>query len=357
MSRFHALEIAEIRPQTRDSVSIGFRIPPDLRPVFAFQPGQYITLRAKVEGEDLRRPYSICSAPGEEFLRVGIKRVDGGAFSKFATQSLKIGDRLEVMPPEGRFLSHQAAQGPRHVLGIAAGSGITPILSIAKAALGSDPHTQFTLIYGNRTSSSVMFSEEIEDLKNTHLARFTVLHVLSREAQDVPVLSGRIDAARLKMLGEGVIPFHTLDEAFLCGPEGMVMAAKAGLEALGVATTRIRTEIFTPAAPRTKYAPEHTAPTGAVLAEVTALLDGKAYRFPFRAGDETLIDAAAREGIDLPYSCKGGMCCTCRCKVEEGEAEMALHYSLEPWELEAGFVLACQSIPKTPVLKVTFDEL
>lgn len=356
MSRFHSLEVAEVRRETPDSVSIRLEVPDGLKPAFAFQPGQYLTLRAMIDGEDIRRAYSICSGLDEGALRVGIKRVAGGAFSTYANENLRPGDTVDVMPPEGRFTPRLNARG-HHILGIAAGSGITPVLSIAKSVLARDGSAEVTLIYGNQTTNSVMFAEEIEDLKNRYLGRFTVVHVLSREAQDVPLLSGRITAERLDALAHGVVDLARVDEAFLCGPEGMVAEAKSALLALGVAEDRIRSELFTAAAPRKHFTPPATEDAGTIVSRVTATLDGRRHTFDMLASDENIVDAAARAGIDLPYSCKGGMCCTCRCKVEAGEVDMAVNYSLEPWETNAGFVLACQSTPKTAEVSLDFDQM
>ncbi|OYU48026.1 MAG: hypothetical protein CFE31_13585 [Rhizobiales bacterium PAR1] len=356
MSRFHALKVTEIRRETPESISIRFAVPEALKADFAFQPGQYLTVRTMIDGEEIRRSYSICSGLDEGALRVGIKRVAGGAFSTYANENLKPGDVLEVMPPEGRFTPKLDRKG-LHALGIAAGSGITPILSIAKTLLARDDAARFTLVYGNQTTHSVMFAEEIEDLKNRYLGRFTVVHILSREAQDVPVLAGRITAERLRDLANGILDVKTVDEAFLCGPEGMVAEAKSALTAMGVPADHIRTELFTASAPRKHFKPLTPAEAGAVLAEVNVTLDGKGHRFEMLASDENIIEAAARHGIDLPYSCKGGMCCTCRCKVTAGAVEMAVNYSLEPWETEAGFVLSCQSTPKTAEVTLDFDEM
>jgi ring-1,2-phenylacetyl-CoA epoxidase subunit PaaE len=356
MSRFHALRIAEIVRQTPESVAIGFTVPEALKHEFAFTPGQYLTLRAAIEGEDLRRSYSICSGSDEALLRVGIRRVDGGAFSCLANENLKPGDVIEVMPPEGRFILRDGAPG-RHVLGVAAGSGITPILSIAKSLLKRDPRARFTLIYGNRTTATVMFAEEIEDLKNRALGRFAVVHVLSREPQDVPLLHGRIDRARLEALARGVVDIASVDEAFLCGPEPMIADARATLVDLGVAPERIRSELFTPSAPRPRYHKPAAPEPGVVVSRVTVTLDGKRNAFDMLASDENVVDAAARVGLELPYSCKGGMCCTCRCKVVSGEVAMAVNYSLEDWETRAGFVLGCQSTPRTAEVGLDFDSM
>lgn len=356
MSRFHQLTIAEVRRETPTAVTVSLIVPPELEEAFAFTPGQYLTLRATIDGEDIRRSYSICSGQGEAHLRVGIKKVEGGAFSTFANENLKAGDSLAVMAPEGRFVSALDGAG-RHLIAIAAGSGITPILSIIKSLLAGDASARFTLIYGNQNVQSVMFAEELEDLKNRYLGRLTLIHVLSREEGDVPVLNGRITAERLKELAQGMADLASADEAFLCGPEGMIGEARAALLALGVPETRIRSELFTPATPRRAFKPaehQHEAP---VIATITYTLDGKTRAFPMTAADDNIVDAAARVGIDLPYSCKGGMCCTCRCQVTAGEVEMATNYSLEPWELAAGFRLACQSRPLTKEVSLNYDQL
>jgi ring-1,2-phenylacetyl-CoA epoxidase subunit PaaE len=356
MSRFHALTVAEVRRETADSVSVRLAVPDRLKQAFAFRPGQYLTLRATIGGEELRRSYSICSGLDDGDLRVGIKKVKGGAFSCFANNDLKPGDTLDVMPPEGRF-TPAPADGPRHILGIAAGSGITPVLSIVKSVLAREPGTRVSLIYGNGHSAGVMFAEEIEDLKNRHLGRLSVVHVLSREAQDVELLSGRIDAAKLRALAAGPLDLASVTDAFLCGPQGLVTAAREGLAALGLPPERIHAELFTAAVPRRNFTPLSEAAAAAVRAEITVTLDGRRHVFPMLAGDATVIDAAGRIGLDLPFSCKGGMCCTCRARVTAGAAEMTVNYSLEEWEMREGFTLACQAQPATPQLALDFDAI
>jgi ring-1,2-phenylacetyl-CoA epoxidase subunit PaaE len=356
VSRFHSLVVRDVRRETPDSVSVAFEVPEALRDAFAFRPGQYLTLRATLGGEDIRRSYSICSGTADGEWRVGIRHVPGGAFSAFANENLRPGDRLDVMPPEGRF-TPGPARGPRHVVGIAAGSGITPILSIVRSLLATEPETRLTLVYGNRTTASVMFAEDIEDLKNRHLGRLSVLHLLSRETQDVPLLSGRIDADRIRRIAAGAADLANADEVFVCGPEGMVGEARRALTVLGVPEDRVRAELFTPAAPRATFAPTPAGNAGRPVARVTATVDGRRHAFDLLEGDPDLIAAAARIGMDMPFSCRGGMCCTCRCKVTEGAAAMAVNYSLEPWELDAGFVLACQARPTTPTLALDFDAM
>jgi ring-1,2-phenylacetyl-CoA epoxidase subunit PaaE len=357
MTRFHSLKIQDIRRETRDSVSISFAVPDDLKSQFSFIPGQYLTLRASIAGEDIRRSYSICSGLDDQELRIGIKKVAGGAFSTFSNDTLKPGDSLSVMPPDGRFKLAPDQTG-RHVLGVAAGSGITPILSIIRSILAREPMSRTTLIYGNQTSHSVMFGEEIEDLKNRHIGRLAVFHILSRESQDVELLSGRINQDKLKLLAAGAVDFSSVSEAFLCGPQAMVQDITSALPSLGIATTRIHSELFSAAKPRKNHDAERVIPViDKMVSSISVVLDGKRHSFAFLNSDTSLIDAAARNGVELPYSCKGGMCCTCRCKVEKGEAEMAVNYSLEEWEMKAGFILSCQAKPRTPELALDFDQL
>jgi ring-1,2-phenylacetyl-CoA epoxidase subunit PaaE len=358
MSRFHELTVAEISTETPEAVAVSFDIPPELRERFRFRPGQYLTLAAEIEGEEMRRSYSICSAPGDPHLRVGVKRLADGRFSRFVHERLSVGDRLRVMPPDGRFT---ALVGGRHdYILIAAGSGITPMLSIAKTVLAHEPESTITLVYGNRTSGTIMFHEEIEDLKDRYLGRFTLLHLLSRERQDSEILNGRIDGARIRLLAErGLIEPSEADGVFLCGPGEMIDDVSAALLDLGVPADKIRSERFTPAegapAPRTPSPAAIKAAETGVAVEV--VLDGVRRGFAMADSDQMVLDAARRAGIDLPYSCAGGMCCTCRCRVVEGKAEMAVNFSLEKWETEAGFTLACQSRPLTPKLVLDFDAV
>lgn len=345
---FHELAIHDIRPETAEAVRITFDLPELLRETFAFAPGQHLTLRAIVDGQDIRRSYSIASAPGEA-LSVGVKHLNGGAFSAFA-RGLKPGDRLRVMPPEGRFVW----RGGRNILLIAAGSGITPMMAIASAALRAGGRVR--LVYGNRSAGTIMFRAALDALKDRHMGSFALTHVLSREVQDVDLLNGRIDAEKLAALTKAaVIDPKGAEGVFLCGPGGMIETLAAELAAMGVAPGRIHQEHFTPSgeAPR---APSKSAEAAAARgAAVEAVLDGRRRAFRYEAHDTGIVDAAARQGVDLPWSCHGGMCCTCRCKIVEGEVEMAVNYSLEPWEIEAGYTLACQSRPLTERLLLDFD--
>ncbi|MDX5382306.1 MAG: 2Fe-2S iron-sulfur cluster-binding protein [Rhodobacterales bacterium] len=346
---FHNLTIREVHRETPDSVAISFDVPQALADVFAWVPGQYLTLRATVDGQDIRRSYSIASLPGRP-LTVGIKHVDGGAFSSFA-QGLKVGDHMQVMPPEGRFVCKDEA---RLVL-IAAGSGVTPMVAMAADALARG--AEVTLIYGNRNTGSIMFREALDGLKDRYVDRFTMIHILSREPQDVALLNGRITGEKVAALARaGAVDLMGADGVFLCGPGDMIDDVAAMLEGQGISKDRIHFERFFQAgeAPR---APRSAAAEAAAAHGVTVevVLDGTRRQFTVDAGDDNVVDAAERQGLELPYSCKGGMCCTCRCKVAEGSAEMAVNYSLEPWELEAGFTLACQARPTSDRLVLDFD--
>ena len=356
--RFHHLKVAAIARETPEAVAIAFDIPDELRGEFAFRPGQYLTLSTDIDGEEARRSYSICSAPGEATLRVGVKKVADGRFSSFVNDRLSVGDIIRVMPPEGRFTS---LVGARHdYILIAAGSGITPMLSIASTVLAHEPDSTITLIYGNRTSGTIMFLEELEDLKDGHTERFSLIHLLSREAQDVELFNGRIDGPRISELAaRGLIDPVNADGVFLCGPGEMIDDVSATLLSLGVDDDRIRSERFTPngeAAPaRPPSVEAQRAAEEGVQIEV--VVDGVRRTFLMGEADATVLDAAHRAGLELPYSCAGGMCCTCRCRIAEGDAEMAVNYSLQPWEVDAGFTLACQTRPTSQKLVLDFDAV
>ncbi len=346
---FHPLIVRDVRPDTEDALAVTFDVPPDLADAFRFQPGQYLTLRAQVGGEELRRSYSICAAPGDA-LRVGVRKVEGGAFTTWLHATLKAGDRIEAMEPQGRFGAALAGK-PRHLLAVAGGSGITPILSLLKTALAEG--TRCTLLYGNRNAASTMFKEEIEDLKNRHLTKLAVHPVFSREAVDSPLNSGRIDAAKLADFLRLCGP---VDEAFVCGPHAMNDEVEAALLAAGIPRERVHVERFgvpPSAADATLHAPK---PGDAATARITIVRDGLTREVPFGEGDESLLAAAARAGLDVPYSCKSGVCATCRAKLIEGKVRMDRNFALEKADLDAGFVLTCQSHPLTERVTVSFDE-
>lgn len=354
---FHRLTLEEVRRETPDAVSLAFAVPEELAETYRFRPGQYLTLRTEVDGEEMRRSYSICSGPDERELRVAIKRIEGGVFSNFANEALRPGVEIDVMTPNGRFVLPEAEDG-RVFAAFAAGSGITPIMAHMKTILKREPDSEFFLFYGNQNSRSILFREEIEDLKDRHLQRLGVYHVLSREQQDVSLLSGRIDAEKVATFMRHVVPFAEVDHFLLCGPGGLIDQTRRTLAGLGVPAEKIHVELFTPAdgspTSRTRPRPAQAVEKETPAATVELTLDGTTSSFGVLAG-ETIIDAASRNGLDAPYSCKGGMCCTCRARVTEGEVDMKVNYSLEPWEIESGFVLTCQSVPKTPRVAVDFD--
>ena len=354
--RFHHLPVSEVRRETPNAVSLAFAVPLELREDYAFAPGQYLTVRATIGGEDLRRSYSICSGPADGELRIGVKEIEGGIFSAWLNRKVRAGDVLDVMTPTGRFgLEQDPGDGRVHV-GFAAGSGITPILSIARGVLAREPASRFFLFYGNRSTDEILFRSALEDLKDRHLGRLSVFHVLSREEQDVPVLNGRLDGDKLELLLRGIVPVDQVDHAFVCGPSEMSDALETALRELGLPPGRIHVERFVSAfegKPRPKPVVAPDAPPKHVAA---LIVDGKRREVPVVEG-EAILDAALRAGLDLPFACKGGMCSTCRAKLVEGEAAMEVNYSLEPWEVRAGFVLTCQTRPVSGRVTIDFDEV
>ncbi|MFO1302744.1 MAG: 1,2-phenylacetyl-CoA epoxidase subunit PaaE [Burkholderiales bacterium] len=356
MSKFHALPIARVDRETRDAVAITFAVPEPLREQFRYTQGQHLTLRARLDDYDVRRSYSICSAVGDGALRIAVKKSPGGLFSTWANESLKAGDVLDVMPPLGHFNVPLDAAQARHYLGFAAGSGITPLLSIVKTTLETEPKSRFTLVYGNRASSTVMFKEELAALKDRWLDRFNLVHVLSREAQDIELLNGRIDRAKADALLAHWVDLADVDAAFVCGPEGMMEAVIDALKGRGFPESKIKVERFASSIPKHTHVVPDAARLGQAECEVTVVIDGAARSFTLEKGKENLIDAGLRNGIELPYSCKGGVCSTCRCRVLKGEVDMDVNFALEDYEVERGFVLACQSYPVTDAVKVTFDD-
>jgi ring-1,2-phenylacetyl-CoA epoxidase subunit PaaE len=354
--RFHRLAVNDLRREAADAVSMTFAIPRELTDDYRFAPGQYLTLRTTMDGEEVRRSYSICSGPDDGELRIAVKKVDGGAFSSWAADELKAGDQLDVMTPTGRFgVAHAPDQARIHV-GFAAGSGITPILSIAKGVLAREPDSRFFLFYGNRSAGSMLFREALEELKDRFLQRFSVFHVISGEEQDIPILHGRLDGDKVRVLLRSLVPAASVDHVFICGPAGMSEDIETTCREIGIADERIHVERFVSefgGKPRAKKMIEASAPPKA-MASLT--IDGKRREVPV-AEDESILDAALRAGMDLPFACKGGMCSTCRAKLVEGEAQMEVNYSLEPWELKAGFILTCQARPVSDRVVVDYDHV
>ena len=360
--RFHDLTIKRVSPEAAGSVAITFDIPAGEREHFAFQPGQFLTLRTQLNGQDIRRTYSISSprsrlaAVGE--LEIGIRPVEGGVFSNWAAQSLKAGDRLAVMPPDGRFTIKK--QRAIHRVGFAAGSGITPILSIAASTLEEQSDSKFTLVYGNRRMSSVMFNEALQDLKDRYPNRLTLIHILSRQAQEVDLLQGRIDGDKVRAIIKALLPVGSMDEVFICGPEAMIEATEKALVDAGVPENRVYCERFTsgPAQAAKIQADTDAAPNRTAAAKdiaLTVVLDGKQHELHI-GPDEHVLDAALNAGLDLPFSCKAGVCCTCKAKVLCGEVVMDKNFTLEADEMQQGFVLSCQARAITKQLTVSFDE-
>ena len=355
---FHTLKVASVERNTRDAVVVTFDLPQDLAPEFAFRPGQYLTLRTRIEGEEVRRSYSICSAPGDGLLRVAIKKVDEGAFSTWANHELQPGQSLDVMPPDGNFTIDFDPGQSRHYAAFVVGSGITPVLSLVKTALATEPGSRFTLFFGNRASSSVLFREEIEDLKNRYMSRFSLVYILSRETQDIELFNGRLDGDKVAQLLRVWMPLESVDYAFICGPHDMIESVNERLQALGLPKERIKFELFgAPKGPRSlRTGRDAAAAPGKGQCEVTVIKDGYSRSLVIAKNSESVLDAALAQGLDLPYSCKGGVCSTCRCKVIEGEVDMDANFALEDYEVARGFVLSCQSFPVSDKLVLDYDQ-
>ena len=356
MSKFHRLPIASVERETRDAIAITFAVPDALADQFRFEPGQHLTLRASVGGEDLRRSYSICSAVQDGALQIAVKKSPGGAFSTWANEALAAGATLDVMPPMGHFNVPLDATARRHYLGFAAGSGITPLLSIVKTTLAAEPLSRFTLFYGNRASGTVMFKEELAALKDVYLERFNLAHVLSREAQDIDLLHGRIDRDKAGALLDHWVRLADIDTAFVCGPEGMMEAVIEALKARGFPDSRIKVERFASSIPKHQHVARPLPEAAASECEVTVIIDGSRKSFLLEREKESILDAGLRNGIELPYSCKGGVCSTCRCRLIEGEVDMDVNFALEDYEVARGFILSCQSYPATDRVLIDFDQ-
>lgn len=357
MARFHPLTVTGIRRDTRDAVVLTLSPREEDRSLFAFLQGQYLTFRRDFDGEELRRCYSICSGLDDDALRVGIKRVEGGAFSTWANEALAPGDVLEAMPPMGSFHAPLDPAAARHYLCVAGGSGITPVLSIIRTVLAREPGSQVTLVYANRRIGSIMFREEIDDLKNAHLGRFAVLHILEAEAQEIDLFTGRIDADKMAALFSGWIDPGSVDLAFICGPEPMMLTVAESLRTHGLTDDRIRFELFLSAQPGRARRPavRQGRAEGGDETEAQVTLDGATRTFRMPKSGVSLLDAALAQDIDAPYSCRAGVCSTCRARVLEGAVEMAANHALEDYEVRAGYVLTCQCYPLTDRIVVSYD--
>jgi len=353
---FHPLRVAAVERLTDDAVTITFSVPDDLRDDYEFAAGQHLTVRMTIAGEEVRRNYSICAPAGSGRLRVAVKRLEGGAFSAFATSGLRPGDTVDVMTPTGRFHVPLDPANAKHYCAVAAGSGITPVISIISTALEVEPDSRFTLVYGNRSTSSIMFLDELSDLKDRYPTRFRLINVLSREPQEVELFSGRIDADKVRRLLTTLIPVDTVDEWFLCGPFVMVEQVRDTLVAEGVGRAHVHMELFhvEGEAPREVVATDIARDQGS--SSVTVVLDGRSSTFDVPRGGLRILDAALAVRADAPYACKGGVCGTCRAKLLDGEVAMDRNYALEQDEIDAGFVLACQSRPVTDRVSLDFDQ-
>ena len=356
---FHPLRVVAVDRLTDDAVAVTFDVPPELRDAYRFVAGQHVNVRTRLAGDDVRRSYSICAPATGQRLRVAVKRLDGGAFSAYAHDVLQPGDTVDVMTPTGRFFTTLDPANAKHYVAIAAGSGITPVLSIVATTLEVEPRSQVTLVYGNRTTRSVMFLEELADLKDRYPDRFVVHHVLSREPQEVELFSGRLDPERIGRILDLLLPVETVDEWFLCGPFAMIEGARELLLSRGVTRQHVHTELFHVEGEQPREsAPEPTADgsPGADSARVTAVLDGRSTTFEMARSGDRVLDALLRVRDDAPYACKGGVCGTCRAKLVDGEVRMERNYALEDDELESGFVLACQSHPVSDSVTLDFDQ-
>ena len=361
MARQNDLRVREITRETEDTVSISFDVPQEFKEDYQFIPGQYLTLRAQINGEDVRRSYSICTSPSENDLRVAVKQVENGLFSTYANQTLKANDTLTVMKPMGRFTVNPSVENKSNYLLIAAGSGITPILSIAKGVLETELESEVTLVYGNKTFDSIIFKEQIEALKNLYMSRFTVVHVLSRESLGSKLNTGRIDVAKFELLSKTIIDNSSINQTYLCGPAQMITSVSDWLKEHGINKENIHFELFTSpnaAKQEVKAETKKEIKKDSNVSKITVIIDGDKLDFEMPLdSSQNILDAANNKGGDLPFACKGGVCCTCRAKILEGEVDMILNYALEPHEVEKGFVLTSQSIPKSKKIVIDFDEV
>ncbi|MBL7697063.1 MAG: phenylacetate-CoA oxygenase/reductase subunit PaaK [Chitinophagaceae bacterium] len=355
MTQFHPLTIKEIRRETPECISILFSIPDDLKEEYKFEPGQNITIKLQLGDEEIRRSYSICSSPHENELRVAVKHLEGGRFSSHANSSLKTGDVVQVLPPTGKFNPKSSAPGAKNYLAFAAGSGITPVISIIKSILQKDSESHFTLVYGNRARGSIIFKEQLEAIKNKNMDRFAMHHILSREQADADVYHGRIDKEKCEILSKYLIDINGMDHFFICGPEEMIFTVRDWLLEKGVAKEKIHFELFTVPGEKSKTTSSKITATSGEKSAITIKVDGKSTSFSHPYEGSSILDGALQHGADLPFACKGGVCATCRAKLISGQVEMDTNYALEEDELAAGFILTCQSHPRSAEVFIDFD--
>ncbi|MGR3622800.1 1,2-phenylacetyl-CoA epoxidase subunit PaaE [Pseudophaeobacter sp.] len=357
MARFHQLKVTDVRKTIRDAVVISLKPTNGAVSEFDFTQGQYLTFRRDFDGEELRRSYSICAGKDDGILQVGIKRVEGGAFSTWANTELQPGDTLDAMPPMGSFFTPLDATAEKHYLGFAGGSGVTPVLSILKTTLAAEPKASFTLVYANKGVNTIMFREELEDLKNLYMGRFNVIHILESDAQEIDLFTGLVTQEKCAQLFEHWIDIKSVDTAFICGPEPMMLGIASALRTAGLQDTQIKFELFASAQPGRAKRRESAADAASTGNQATAAitLDGSTQTVQM-GKDMTLLDAALENAMDAPYACKAGVCSTCRCKVLEGEVEMVANHALEDYEVEKGYVLSCQAFPVTDKVVVDYDQ-
>ncbi len=361
-SGFYSLGIAQVRPETDTAICVTLEVPPTLRETFQFVQGQFLTLEAQIDGEPVRRSYSICSGIGEHTLRIAIKRVKGGRFSNYANDHFKVGDRILAMPPQGSFHTPLDPAHDKRYMCLAVGSGITPIISIVKSVLGEEPDSRITLIYGNRRSASIMFKEELGFLKNRYMPRFQWINILSEEDQGSDLLNGIIDNRKGYQLAKrGLIDIRSTDEAFICGPEAMMSEVSRGFRMEGLADAQIHYELFASSSEDARKILQKAqrriaTHDGGEVSEVTIVADGRSSRFQLAMVGENILDAGIHNGIDLPYACKSGVCSTCKARLVEGKVDMDLTHGLSPREIEAGFILTCQAHPLSERVVVDFDQ-
>jgi ring-1,2-phenylacetyl-CoA epoxidase subunit PaaE len=353
-THYEKVRVKQVRRETDDCVSILLDVPETLKEKFSYLPGQHISLRTNINDEDVRRSYSLCSSPLHNEWRIAVKKVDGGLFSMFANHTLKAGDEIELMPPSGHFVLPHTDTAKNYIC-IAAGSGITPVLSIIKTGLINEPQSNFTLIYGNRTRQSIIFKEEIEALKNKYIDRLQVIYIFSREHTEAPLNEGRIDEAKCELLFKHVASLYA-DAFFICGPEAMIFSIKDWLISKSVEANKIHFELFnTGNTVQTKKQQQPITSAEEKISHVTILADGRSFAFELPFYNASILDAAIQQGADLPYACKGGVCTTCKAKLLKGKVDMDVNYGLEPEEVAEGFILTCQSHPRTENVVVDFD--
>ncbi|MBL4764514.1 MAG: 2Fe-2S iron-sulfur cluster binding domain-containing protein [Colwellia sp.] len=367
MTKFYSLTIANIRPETDSAICLSLNIPDELKETFTFTPGQFLTLQVSIDGEAIRRCYSICSGIDEAQLSVAIKRVDNGVFSNFANDNFNVGDSIEVMPPQGDFTLNMATtelnnQPNKNYMLLAAGSGITPILSLIKSILGREPNSQITLVYGNQKTLTMMFKEELSFIKNRYLTRFNWVNIMSQEDQGADILNGRIDNKKgYQLQKQKLIDINTTDEAFICGPESMISEVSRGFRIEGLAEEQIHYELFASSSADAQLVLEKAKNRVHEYGEkrtskVTVIADGRSNNFDLAAVGANILDAGMANGVELPYSCKAGVCSTCKAKLIKGKVDMDINHGLEQHEIDAGYILTCQSHPISAEVVVSFDE-